>query len=101
MPTVLSVPATVTMSYSNVGYVPGPGAVVPSAISLKEPTGALMIWKVPCGPATTGVPIWMGRLLLLPWLIWNRRMVVPGMGLLLLSSTTPLMVVLAGSPGAF
>ena len=76
-------------------------AVDPSAISLNNPTGAGEIWKTPCALVGTGTPICTGWLLLLPWLARNRRTVAPGIGLLLLSKITPLMVVLAGSPGAF
>src|SRR4051794_22965777 len=88
------------MSYSNVGYCFSPGAVVPSAIILKNPTGACGIENAPLALVCTGVPICSGRLLLLAWLVRNRRIVTPEMGLLLLSRTTPLIVVFAGLPGA-
>jgi hypothetical protein len=68
MPTVLSWPATVTMSYSTLGYVTdGRWMVVPSATSLNAPTGTAVMTKRPWPSETTGCPMGMGMLLLLAW----------------------------------
>src|ERR1017187_1414429 len=47
-PTVLFWPATVTISYSRLGYVPVRCAVLPSTSNFTKPTGAGLIENWPC-----------------------------------------------------
>src|ERR1041384_254642 len=96
---VLFWPETVTRSYSRLGHVPGRWTVLPSAMILTKPTGAGWIVNWPCKSdfvVTAG-----GRPpLCCAGTFWRyARMVAPGTGLLLLSSTTPVIFVAAGLPG--
>src|SRR5437762_10689050 len=88
------------MSYSSDGYVPGSCAVVPSTSSLTKPTGACGIVNCPWLSVSTATAAWTTVRFECSTLVRTARTVTPGMGTLLLSSTTPEIDVAAGGPGA-
>src|SRR5712692_7141135 len=100
MPTVLFCPATVTRSYSSEGYWPGSWAVEPSANNFTKPTGAWGIENWPCASVCTAATDWIALTFACKMLVSTARIVTPGIGTLLLSTTTPDIVVFAGSPDA-
>src|SRR5437867_3177008 len=100
IPTVLSWPATVTSSYSRDGYVPDSCAVEPSTKISTRPTGAPLIVNWPTTFVRTAAAPCTAVLLEFNTLFNTDRTVTPGIGMLLLSSTTPEIAVFDGSPGA-
>src|SRR5438132_1268357 len=90
----------VTVSYSNVGYVPGLVAVLPSTRSLIAPTGADARRNCPCALVCTEGKELITLLLEVKRFFSTARIVTPGMGTLVLSRTTPLIMVFAGFPAA-
>ena len=88
------------MSYSSAGKTPGNCAVEPSMSSFTRPTGAAGTTNCPCASvcATTAEATTVA--FECSSFVRTARTVTPGMGALLLSSTTPDTVVFCGSPGA-
>src|SRR5882672_11485098 len=88
------------MSYSSDGKLPGSWAVEPSTINFTNPTGACGIENCPCASTWTEGAVCVAFAFECITFVSTARMVTPGIGALLLSRTTPEIVVLTGSPGA-
>src|SRR4051794_38344689 len=87
------------MSYSSDGYVPVAWAVDPSTSNFTNPTGAGVIANCPSLLVVTAGAAFPADALACASFVSRARSVTPGIGTLLLSSTTPAIVVCVGSPG--
>jgi hypothetical protein len=74
--------------------------VPPSTISFTKPTGAGLMENWPCASVWAVTADATALAFEVNTLVSIARRVTPGMATLLLSSTTPVMVVFAGLPGA-